>query len=265
MTSTQINSFLKWVGGKKSIISELSKRLPKSYTEYHELFVGSGSFFFAIKPKKAHLYDVNFNLIITFRIVRDDVDKLINILKKHKINHNKEYYLKARKQLLIKNNPLEIAGLLIYLNKTCFNGLYRVNKNGEFNVPIGSYKNPSIVNEKKLKSASRILQNVKILHCSFEKITVKQNAFYYLDPPYHEAYNNYNSNIFGEKEHKQLTNFCHKINEVNGFFMLSNSNTSLIKTLYKKYNIEQIMSFRSISCKVSKRGQFSELIIRNYN
>jgi len=256
--------FLKWVGGKRSILPELLKRLPEEYNEYYEPFVGGGALFFELQPKKAYLSDINFYLIITYQAVKDNLDELIKLLAKHKKNHCKEYYLKQRAKLSKEKDPVKIAGLFIYINKTCFNGLYRVNKSGGFNVPMGSYKNPNILDEETLSNCSKVLKNTKISQHGFEQVKIKKGAFYYIDPPYHKTYSQYDGSGFGEKEHIKLADFCKKIDKKGGYFMLSNSDTDLVRTLYKGYNIDEVQASRSVSCKAHQRGKEYELIIRNY-
>lgn len=263
-TSYSARPFVKWVGGKRSILSELTPRLPKIYKTYHEPFLGGAALFFAVKPEKAYLSDINFHLAITFQTVRDHVDELIENLKIHEAKHNKEYFLKGRKRLFVEKDPIQIAALFIYLNKTCFNGLYRVNKSGLFNVPIGSYKEPPILDEENLNSCSDALKNAKIKQHSFEQLEPEKENFYYLDPPYHETYSSYDGSGFGAEEHKKLARFCKEIHEADGFFMLSNSDTELIRSLYKGFHIEEVSASRSVSCKANQRGKEKELIIRNY-
>lgn len=256
--------FIKWVGGKRSILDELAKRMPANYTTYHEPFVGGGALFFLLKPNKACLSDINFHLIITFKTVRDDVEKLVELLQVHATKHNKAYYLKARDHLFTAKNPAEIAAWFIYLNKTCYNGLYRVNKSGKFNVPIGSYKSPSILDEENLRLCAGVLKGAEIIQRDFQQIEPEKDEFYYLDPPYHQAFSGYDGNGFGDKQHKQLAIICRKINDAEGFFMLSNSDTELIHSLYKGFKIETITASRSVSCKGNQRGKEKELLIRNY-
>jgi DNA adenine methylase len=256
--------FLKWVGGKRSILPLLLERMPEEYTAYYEPFVGGGALFFETQPKTAYLSDINFYLIITYKVVRDDVDRLIKNLKIHNSRHNKEYYLKARKRLSTEKDPTKIAGLFIYINKTCFNGLYRVNKSGGFNVPMGSYKNPKIADEETLRACSAVLQGVKIAQHGFEQVKIQKGAFYYIDPPYHNTYSQYDGSGFGEKEHADLALFCKEIDKKGGYFMLSNSDTDLVRTLYKGYTIDEVQASRSVSCKAHQRGKEYELIIRNY-
>ena len=256
--------FVKWVGGKRSILKELIERVPKSYDLYCEPFLGGGALFFSLQPEKSYLSDINFYLIITYNAVRDNVEGIITHLKTHKRKHNLEYYRKARLQLSKEQNPIKVAALFIYLNKTCYNGLYRVNKSGFFNVPMGKYKDPAILDEDNLQACSKLLQGVDIFQHNFTHIKPCKNYFYYLDPPYHEAYSNYDGSGFGNEEHEKLANFCHIIDKEGGYFMLSNSDTSFVKSLYKCYNIETVSASRFISCKANQRNKKNELIISNY-
>ena len=256
--------FIKWAGGKRSVLPELLQRIPKYFCGYHEPFLGGGALFFSLHPKEAYLSDINYNLITTFQEARDHVGSLIKKLKVHEQKHNKEYYLKARVRLSKEKKPVTIASLFIYLNKTCFNGLYRVNKSGDFNVPMGDYKTPLIVDAENLKNVSEALKYASIEQHSFLQAKVIKDDFYYLDPPYHETYSSYDGSGFDEEDHKKLADYCKNIDEKNGYFMLSNSDTRLVRRLYKRYNIEIIKASRSVSCKTKGRGKVNELIIRNY-
>lgn len=238
--------------------------MPSEYNGYYEPFIGGGALFFAVQPSNAYLSDINFHLMITYKAVRDNVERLIKLLKEHEGQHNKEYFLKARKRVSKEKDSIKLASLLIYLNKTCFNGLYRVNKSGEFNVPMGSYKKPNIVDEETLRTDSEVLQGVRVEQKQFSQVPVKRGAFYYLDPPYHSTYAGYDGNGFDDSEHEKLANLCHKIDEKGGYFMLSNSDTEFVRNLYKGYYIEEIQASRSVSCKAHQRGKEYELIIRNY-
>lgn len=255
--------FLKWVGGKRSILPDILVRMPKVYDTYYEPFLGGGALYFSVQPASAFLSDVNFHLIITFLTVRDDVENLIKLLKIHTANHNKDYFLKAREKLFTEKDQTKIAAWFIYLNKTCFNGLYRVNKSGKFNVPMGDYKVPAILDEENLLNASKVLQNTDIAQTDFTQLPIKKNCFYYLDPPYHETFNGYNESGFGDKEHTALAGICAKIHKAGGYFILSNSDTEFVRSLYKDFTIEQVSASRSVSCKAHQRGKENELIIRN--
>lgn len=256
--------FLKWVGGKRSILDELLKRMPDEYETYNEPFLGGGALYFSVQPKEAYLSDINFHLILTFRAVRDDLDNLIRALKVHASRHSPEYYSRARTRLFKEKDTTKLAALFIYINKTCFNGLYRVNKSGEFNVPIGDYKNPPILDEENLRAASKVLQGANIEQKPFTQINPHKGDFFYLDPPYHETYEGYSAHGFGDAEHTALAAFCRKVDEKGGFFMLSNSDTPFVRKLYNGYTIETVSASRSVSCKANQRGKENELLIRNY-
>ncbi len=257
--------FVKWVGGKRSALPHLTEQAKVGFTGYYcEPFVGGGALFFEIQPENAHLSDINFTLIATYSAVRDTVDDVVRHLKRHKKNHNKEYYGRVRARLNTETDRAKIAAIFIYLNKTCFNGLYRVNKSGGFNVPIGSYENPSILDEDNLRACSASLKDTVIEQKDFTQLKPKKNTFYYLDPPYHTTYSQYNGAGFGKEEHEKLADFCNEINKVGSYFLLSNSDTPLIRFLYSKYTIEVIQASRSVSCKAHQRGKENELIIKNY-
>lgn len=256
--------FVRWVGGKRSVLHELIARLPEDYNGYYEPFIGGGALFFALQPQKAHLMDVNLHLVLAYCAVRDTPQSLIYALEEHKKNHCKEYYLKARKRLGMATKAVEIASLLIYLNKTCYNGLYRVNKSGEFNVSMGSYKDPPILDEQTIAADHMVLQGVEIEQGDFSIVKIQKGAFYYLDPPYHQMYDGYNSNGFGDDKHTELAEFCHKIDKAGGYFMLSNSNTELVRKLWKGHYVEQISASRFVSCKSKQRYKEKEVLIRNY-
>lgn len=256
--------FVKWVGGKRSIIPKLLSRMPSTYTKYYEPFLGGGALFFAVKPTLPYLSDINLHLTITFQVVRDHVEKLIDALRIHSERHNKTYFLNARKRLSIERKHIDIAALFIYLNKTCYNGLYRVNKSGFFNVPMGSYDKPVILDEENLRKASDVLENADIKQQNFDQVPIETGAFYYLDPPYHQTYSQYDGSGFGDKEHEKLAAYCDKIHKIGGFFLLSNSNTNLIRNLYKSFHIEEVFASRFVSCKGGQRGKKKELVITNY-
>lgn len=256
--------FLKWVGGKRSVLPQLLERMPESYLTYREPFVGGGALFFSVQPSKAYLSDINFHLMLSYRAVRDDVDRLILNLKIHDKGHSKEYYQRARERLGHEQDTTKIAALVIYLNKTCFNGLYRVNKEGRFNVPIGSYEDPAIFDEQALRDCSAVLLGVELKQHPFWQTPIQREDFYYLDPPYHQVYAQYDSSRFGEDDHKRLAEFCRELEEAKAYFMLSNSDTPFVRSLFSKYHIEEVEGVRSVSCKAKSRGKETELVIRNY-
>jgi DNA adenine methylase len=256
--------FLKWAGGKRAILPELQSRMPEKYTAYTECFLGGGALFFAVQPEEAYLSDINFPLVLTYTAVRDDVERLISKLQVHAGSHNKTYFLENRARVARETDPTTIGALLIYLNKTCYNGLYRVNQSGIFNVPMGSYKDPTILDEVNLRAASKALKHARIKQKPFFQVPVVKDNFYYLDPPYHTTFSSYDGSGFGDSDHRKLADFCKRINAAGGKFMLSNSDTPLIRQLYQGYTVETIDAPRMVSCKGTQRVKEKELIIRNY-
>ena len=272
--------FIKWAGGKYRLSDKLIPLIPSSFNPlkntYIEPMVGSGGFFFKYAPKQSYLSDINQNLIMTYNIIKNDVNTLILSLKEHQELHNKEYFYDQRKkfnELIINGGTdTEIASLFIYLNRTCFNGLYRENSKGEFNVPIGSYKNPTICNEENLLSVSKILQSIEI-HChGYEESisNIGQGDFVYIDPPYipidPSSFTKYSKNDFGEKQHVELSDFCDTIDKKGAFYMLSNSDTELTDKIYLQEGRfkENFLVSRTIASKAKNRNKAKEVVITNY-
>ncbi|MFP3018093.1 MAG: DNA adenine methylase [Candidatus Tisiphia sp.] len=259
--------FVKWVGGKRSLIKELSTRTPQTYKRYYEPFVGGGALLFALTPSSATISDINLDLVITYAVIKNNPQELIKLLTKHKVNHCEEYYYKIRKQF-INDNDVEVAGRFIYLNKTCYNGLYRSNNKGEFNVPMGKYKNPAIVDETNIIACSKLLQNVDIKHQDFSEISPNKGDFVYIDPPYHpinnKSFTKYTKLDFTEIDQIKLYQKCKELNDKGVYFMLSNSNIQFIKHMYKDFYIEIIEVPRTINCKANERKNAEEVLIRNY-
>jgi DNA adenine methylase len=256
--------FLKWAGGKRSILPALIERLPAKFSTYYECFLGGAALFFGARPSPAYLSDVNFPLVLTYIAVRDDVERVITNLQGHASRHEKKYYLEMRKRLHVETDPTKIAALLIYLNKTCYNGLYRVNQSGQFNVPMGSYKDPAILDVDNLRACSKALQGIEIKQHEFSQVPVHEGNFYYLDPPYYGTFSGYDGAGFGDKDHEELAQFCKALDAAKCYFMVSNSDTPFIRKLYAGFEIEQVEGARNVSCKGETRGKEKELIIRNY-
>lgn len=272
---SEIQTIVKWAGGKKQLLNQFKIFFPKNINRYFEPFVGGGAVAFHViqnkKPKEIYLSDINEELINCYNTTKNKVEELIKILKEHKKQHNEKYYYKIRSQNPKTLTDIERAGRFIYLNKTCFNGLYRVNSKGEFNAPIGSYTNPSIVQEEELIEISKILKNITIKIESFEKITnnTKKGDFVYLDPPYYplkkgRSFTTYTKNSFLEKEQEQLAKVFKELDKKGCSVMLSNSDTDFIKNLYKEYNISFVNARRMINCDATKRGAIKEVVITNY-
>jgi len=270
--------FLKWVGGKQQLLSQLSVYFPKNFSGYIEPFVGGGAVFFYLwnsgKIKNRNiLFDVNNDLICTYKAVRDNVEDLIELLKQHQKRHNKKYYYMIR-ELDRKNTTLtlvEKAARTIYLNRTCYNGLYRVNRNGQFNVPVGSYKDPKILYEGILRASSKALQNVTLKVLDFREVLsfAKKGDFLYLDPPYDPLsktanFTSYSVNNFTDEDQKDLADVFEQLTERGCYCMLSNSYTDFILDLYKKYRIKKIQARRAVNSDGNGRGVVPEALILNY-
>ncbi|NLN64406.1 MAG: DNA adenine methylase [Clostridiaceae bacterium] len=268
---------VKWAGGKRQILDEIIKHVPDDFTAYYEPFVGGGAVWFRLCPQKAAVNDVNAELVNIYRVIRDHVDQLVSDLKKHE--NNKEYFYKIRQidrdsKAYSKLTPVEKASRTIYLNKTCYNGLFRVNQAGEFNTPFGNYKNPNIVNEPVLRAVSEYLNNADIeFTCvDFELAlkNIKKGSFAYLDPPYDPVsitanFTGYDKGGFGKSEQIRLKSVCDQLNEKGIRFLLSNSATPFILELYKDYIIEIVQAKRIINSNSKKRGEIDEVLIKNYS
>jgi DNA adenine methylase len=257
--------FLKWAGGKRSIIGDLLAKIPDEFNNYFEPFVGGGALFWNVpRAGNASLSDINFHLIITYRMIRDKVEDVISRLEYHKKYHDEKYYAAARERLSDTQDQVELASLFIYLNKTCYNGLYRVNRSGIFNVPIGRYNDPKIVDADNLRKCSKFLADVDIFQSEFQHIKPDKGDFVYFDPPYHGTFSAYDGSGFGDKEQEELADFCRKLSQNGVSFMLSNSDTPFIRQLYEGFNMRNVEASRFISCKGGERKNVNELIIRNY-
>lgn len=266
--------FLKWAGGKARLIQQYIPYFPTYFKTYYEPFLGGGSVFFYLHERqaaKAFLTDINAELITTYRCVRDDVEKLIDLLKEHQLQHSKDYYYRIR--TTIESTELKKAARLIYLNKTCFNGLYRENSKGEFNVPMGRYKKPNICDLSNLRLASVALQSAEIEIRSFEKVlnnASNSEDFVYFDPPYYPVsttsnFTSYSRYAFNENEQYRLRDVFVELAQRGVKVMLSNSDTSFIRNLYKDFNIHTILARRAINSNAKKRGKINELLVTSYS
>jgi DNA adenine methylase len=271
--------FVKWAGGKRGLIGQLFDKFPTEFNNYHEPFLGGGAVFFELYSrgmlagKKAYLSDINSELINAYNVVKSNPDKLVQQLEKYKKKHNKEFYYQIRaldrSDNFEKLDNLKRAARFIYLNKTCFNGLYRVNSKGYFNTPIGSYKNPNIADKETILNASKALQNAIINHQTFNEITnnTNSNDFIYLDPPYYPltktaSFTAYDKDAFLDDKQKQLFTLFRKLHDNKCVVIKSNSDTSFIKNLYQKYTIDFVQANRFINSKSSGRNKINEVLIR---
>ena len=271
--------FVKWVGGKRQLLRqfrELGLYPPEDFNPitntYYEPFVGGGAVFFDLLPKNAELSDLNNELVITYNVIKNNVDELIQSLQKH--IYDKEYYLEVRAKKIDDLSDVEVASRFIFLNRTGFNGLYRVNKSGQFNVPFGRYNNPVICDEDNLRRVSDALQDVTITHHDYKNVlkTAKSGDFIYLDPPYYpinatSSFTSYTAEGFLEKEQTELRDTFVKLHKKGCFVMLSNSDTPFINDLYSGLDgitINRITAGRAINSKASGRGKITEVLVTNY-
>lgn len=274
--SRVIQPFLKWAGGKRQLLPEIRKYIPKRMGTYYEPFLGGGAVLFDLQPKKAVINDINSELINTYLVIKNNVDELIEDLRKHE--NTSDYYYKIRdldrdKNRFSKLSDVEKASRLIYLNKTCFNGLFRVNSQGQFNVPFGRYKNPNIVNEFVLRAVSHYLNNneVKILNGDFADAvsSAKKGDFVYFDSPYDPvsetaSFTGYTLGGFNKDEQIRLRDLFVDLDKRRCKVLLSNSATDFIKDLYKDYHIEIVSATRNINSIATKRGKIDEVLVMNY-
>ncbi len=298
--SEKIRPFVKWAGGKGNLISQLNNFYPyelKNGTieRYIEPFIGGGAVLIDILQKydvqQAYAFDINIDLINSYNIIKNNVEELITNLKQIELEYlgleqeeRKNYFYHKREEYnnytLIENEQnIQRAVQFIYLNRTCFNGLYRVNKEGKFNVPIGSYKNPMICDENNLRNLSRLIQNVEFQYGDYTKSMkyVTKNTFVYFDPPYRplsqtSAFTSYTKENFNDNNQKELAVFYKKLDEQNAKLMLSNSNPkntdkedTFFENIYQGFNIDEIYASRMINANSEKRGEISEIVVTNYN
>lgn len=272
-----VSPFVKWVGGKRQLIPEIKTLLPEKFGSYNymEPFVGGGAVLFEFQPTKAIINDYNAELINCYEVIRDNVGELVADLKKHKNEEKYFYELRAldRDNKITDLSKIKRASRIIYLNKTCFNGLYRVNSAGEFNSPFGRYKNPNIVNEPVLKAVSNYLKtnDITIVNGDYESIIKKagKKTFIYFDPPYHPLsqssnFTGYVQGGWNEEDQERLKQACDMLTEKGVKFLLSNSAAPFIKELYKDYQVHIVKATRAINSDGAKRGEIDEVLIRNY-
>lgn len=289
--------FIKWVGGKGQLIEQLTNLLPKDFccwkdTTYIEPFVGGGAMLFYMLQhfpniKHAVINDINTDLTTCYQTIRDNAEELILSLKNieeyylsiKEEEERKSFFMSVREQYNQKNlAPVDNTTKFIFLNRTCFNGLYRVNKSGLFNVPFGKYKNPKICDPQTIRKDSELLQRVEILNGDFEETFnyAKGNTLFYFDPPYRplsdtSSFNDYTKESFNDDAQIRLKEYCDRINNAGYSFMLSNSDCkgktesdNFFDILYKDYQIERVWASRSINANPNKRGKLTEILVHNY-
>lgn len=271
--------FVKWVGGKRQLLTQFRllnlyppNKFDIKHGRYFEPFVGGGAVFFDLLPETAFLSDLNSELVTTYNVIKSDVENLIKSLKKHKLD--KDYFLKIRSQNPKTLSPLNVASRFIFLNRTCFNGMYRVNSKGDFNVPYGKYSNPLICDEVNLRKVSKALENIKVVNQDYKEVLkkAKKGDFVYFDPPYYPvsktaSFTSYTSETFLEKEQTELRDTCVELHRRGCFVMLSNSDTPFINKIYseaKGFRITKVQAGRAINSDATKRGKITEVLVTNY-
>ena len=293
----QAKPFLKWAGGKSQLINDIEKALPKEFTSqkftYVEPFVGSGAVLFWIlenfpNVERAIINDVNADLTNTYKVIANNPEKLIDLLQKFQKQYyafendaegRKQFYLEQRTLFNKRSTSKETqAALFIFLNRTCFNGLFRVNRKNEFNVPMGSYIKPTICDADNIMAVSKVLQRVEILTGDYQQtlLYADKPAFFYFDPPYKplsktSSFNTYAKDEFGDNQQIELRDFCKQLDTLDHFWMLSNSdvkgkdmNDNFFDDLYEEFNINRVWAKRNINANPEKRGKLTELLITNY-
>ena len=267
---------LKWVGGKRQLLDVLAPLLPDKFTAYCEPFVGGGAMLFGLQPKTAYVNDINQELIRVYEVIKNDVEALIDALEGFK--NESDYYYSVRDWDRDKKKYAELpdvkkAARILYLNKTCYNGLFRVNNAGEFNTPFGDYRNPNIVNAPTLRAVSAYLNaaSVRLTCGDYAKVlqALPEGAFAYLDPPYDPvsdtaSFTGYAKGGFSRDEQIRLRESCDELHRRGIKFMLSNSATDFIKEQYAAYSITIVRAKRAINSDATKRGQVDEVVVRNY-
>ncbi len=271
--------FLKWAGGKGQLLKQFAPYFPTAPMRgYYEPFVGSGAVFFHIRSldlfASYRVADINADLVTCYLVVREDIDALIARLAEHRARHSEEYYYAVR--ALDRDSgwahapDVERAARMIYLNKTCYNGLWRVNSKGHFNVPMGRYRHPDILNEARLRAASEALQNVTIAHEPFTSVVRHAGAgdFVYFDPPYMPLnatsnFTSYSAESFGLAEQERLACVFAQVSAKGACAMLSNSDTPIVRDLYKDFRVETVSARRMINSKTGSRGEINEVVVLN--
>ena len=298
--SEKVRPFVKWAGGKGNLILQLSNFYPNELRNgiierYIEPFVGGGAVLIDILQnydvRQAYAFDINIDLINSYNVIKNNVEELITNLKRMETEYlqleqeeRKNYFYNIRNEyndytLQENEQNVQRASQFIYLNRTCFNGLYRVNRDGKFNVPVGSYKNPTICDEENLRNLSELIQNVQFQYGDYRKSMeyVTENTFVYFDPPYRplnitSGFTSYTKEDFNDDNQRELATFYRELNERNAKLMLSNSNPKNINeedqffdNIYQGFNIDEIYASRMINANSKGRGKISEILVTNYN
>lgn len=267
---------VKWVGGKRQLLPQILPLIPKRMSAYCEPFLGGGAVLFALQPRRALVNDLNQDLITVYRVIKENADALIEHLSHHE--NTPEYFYRIRdldrdREAYAALSDVEKASRLLYLNKTCYNGLFRVNASGAFNSPYGHYRRPNIVNEQTIRGVSRYFNSCDITFFSEDFAAVldrvPRGGFVYLDPPYDPvsdtaSFTGYNRGGFGREEQVRLKACCDALTARGVRFLLSNSATPFIRELYSSYHVSIVQARRAVNSVASRRGAIEEVLVRNY-
>ncbi|MSD83785.1 Dam family site-specific DNA-(adenine-N6)-methyltransferase [Lactobacillus curvatus] len=272
-----LKPFTKWVGGKRQLLGNLKEYLPESYNHYYEPFLGGGALFFSLAPQSATINDLNVDLINIYHVIKKKPEQLIDELRIHENNNSKEYYLDIRSvdrdERIFKMTDVQKAARIMYMLRVDFNGLYRVNSKGQFNVPYGSNKNPKIVDDETIINISQYLNNadINILSTDFENVVkdARKGDLVYFDPPYiplteTSSFTSYTKDGFNYEDQVRLRDVCLNLSRKGVSVMISNSDTPLTRELYAGFNINTVNAKRNINSNAKKRGFINELIITTY-
>jgi DNA adenine methylase len=274
-TNKLVKPFLKWAGGKRQLLAKIKEYMPEKYNRYYEPFVGGGALLFSLQPRIAVINDSNSELINCYQVIKDAVDELIEDLKNHK--NEAEYYYSIRdwdrNSDYQNKTKVQRASRIIYLNKTCYNGLFRVNSQGQFNVPFGRYKKPNFLEDGVLGAINKYLNNNKItiLNSDFAESIKdsKKGDFIYFDPPYDPisetaSFTGYDINKFNKNEQIRLKKTVDELSSKGCLVLLSNAATDFIQDLYKDYKVVKVSATRAINSQADKRGKIDEVLVMNY-
>lgn len=266
--------FLKWAGGKRQLLPAISKLVPQEFERYYEPFVGAAAVLFGLQPRRARINDANGELMNLYQVIKEEPDALLQTAAKHR--NEKEYYYKLRLEDRGHDfrqwSSVERASRILYLNKTCYNGLFRVNSHGQFNVPFGAYAKPRVANAKVIHAVSRYLNEaqIKLSNTDFEEALqdAGQGDFVYLDPPYDPvsdtaSFTGYSVGNFGRDQQRRLKKVCDDLTRRGCLWLQSNSATEFIRELYADYEIMEVKASRNINAQVAGRGKVGELLIHN--
>jgi DNA adenine methylase len=269
---TRAQPIVKWVGGKGKLLGELVRRAPGSYRRYFEPFAGGAALFFHLAPRAAVLSDVNADLVACYRAVRDDVEAVIAALAEHRERHSVEYYYAVRDGWNDGRaaDAAARAATFIYLNKTCYNGLWRVNRRGDFNVPAGRYTNPAILDAERLRAASRVLAAAALEVAPFDRVLdeARRGDFVYFDPPYDPVsptadFTSYAAGGFAAADQERLAQSFARLAERGCAVMLSNSDTPFTRRLYARFRVERVYTTRAVNSRADRRGAVAEIVVTN--